>query len=147
MLKKILALSLSVLTILGAFTACGAEAPEETTTPAPTEPAEEAKVLKVLTLGHSLAVDTGHMLNLVAATEGIGDYDEILIGTLYYSGCRLSQHVNFLQANSPEYRLYLSSTKTPGTPPETMESVTMQDAIRFEYWDIIVMQCAGAETM
>ena len=88
MLKKILAFSMSTLMILGIFTACGADKSTETapTTiaepPAPTEPAEEAKVLKVLTLGHSLAVDTGHMLNLVAATEGIGEYEEILIGTL-----------------------------------------------------------------
>lgn len=145
MLKKILALSLSALTILGGFTACGTDTPKETEPAAPTEPAQEAKVLKVLTLGHSLAVDSCHMLNLVAATEGIGDYEEIVIGTLYYSGCRLSQHVKFLQGNEPVYRLYVSSTKTPDRPPETMENVTMQDAIRFEYWDIIVMQGSSGE--
>lgn len=145
MLKKILALSLSVLTILGVFTACSADAPKETESTVATEPAQEAKVLKVLTLGHSLSVDTGHMLNLIAATEGIGDYEEIIIGTLYYSGCKLSQHVKFLQTNSPEYMLYLSSTKTPNKPPQTMDDFTMSDAIRFEYWDIFVMHGGSGE--
>lgn len=145
MLRKILSLSLSALITLGSFTACGTATPKETELPAPTEPAQEAKVLKVLTLGHSLAVDSCHMLNLIAATEGIGEYEEIVIGTLYYSGCKLSQHVNFLRADSPVYRLYISSTKDSNLPPQTMDDVTMSSAIRFEYWDIIVMQGGTGE--
>ena len=145
-MKKILSLILCALLVLGMFTACGNDggAPE-TTQPAPTEPAEEAKILKVLTLGHSLAVDSCHMINMIAALEGTGEYEEIVIGTLYYSGCKLSQHVQFLQADSPEYNLYLSSTKTPDRAPEIMNSVTMQSALRFDYWDIIVMQAGGSE--
>ena len=139
MLKKFFALSLAVLMLLGCFTACGNAEPAETTEPKVTEPAEEAKVLKVLTLGHSLAVDTGHMLNMIAATQGFDGYEEVFIGTLYHSGCRLSQHVDFIRANSADYNLYLSSTATPGEPPEIMNGVTMQQALAFEYWDIIVM--------
>ena len=146
MLKKILALLLSVFMILGVFAACGtAEAPVETTQATPTEPEAEAKVLKVLTLGHSLAVDSCHMINLIAATEGIGQYEEVVIGTLYYSGCKLSQHVQFLTADSPEYRLYVSSTKTPDQPPKAMDAVTMYNAIKWDYWDIIVMQGGSGE--
>jgi hypothetical protein len=145
-MKKILSLVLCALLVLGMFTACGNSGTPETTTQAgPTEPAEEAKVLKVLTLGHSLAVDSCHMINMIAALEGIGEYEEIVIGTLYYSGCRLSQHVSFLQADSPEYNLYLSSTKTPDQPPKIMDAVTMMNALKFDYWDIIVMQAGGDE--
>ena len=151
-MKRLFVIFLSFMLLMGCLTACGGEAAQSTgaptttadtaptTEPAPTEPEEEAKILKVLTLGHSLAVDTNHMLNLVAATEGLGEYEEIVIGTLYYSGCRLSQHVKFLTENSPEYHLYLSSTNTPDEPPKTMENVTMFDALKLDYWDIIVMQ-------
>ena len=139
--KKFLCLTLSVLMILGVFTACGEAAePVETTKPAPTEPAEEAKVLKFLTLGHSLAVDCGNMMNLIFATEGIGEYEEVKIATLYYSGCPIYKHVNFLTSNSPEYNLYVSSTATPDKPPVIMNEVTMLDSLKYDYWDIIIMQ-------
>ena len=99
--------------------------------------------MKVLTLGHSLAVDSGHMLNLVADAEG---YDQPMeIATLYYSGCQLWRHVQYLQANSPEYRLYMSSSKTPDQPPATTDGVTMETALRMDYWDIIVMQAGVFE--
>lgn len=154
--RKLLCLSLSALLAFGCLSACGGDSePAETTAPhathstsaptepatepATTEPAEEAKVLKVLTLGHSLAVDSNHMINLVAATEGIGDYEELVIGTLYYSGCRLSQHVAFIQSGEAAYNLYLSSTQTGNKPPEVLDDITMEQALRFDYWDIIVM--------
>lgn len=138
-MKKILALILAMLMVLGTFSACGGGTGETqpSTEPKQTEPAEEAKVLKVLTLGHSLAVDSGHMLALIAATEG---YESMKIGTLYYSGCPLYQHVEFMRANSPEYQLYISSTDQPNSTPTVMSNVTMQDALKFEYWDIIIMQ-------
>ena len=94
--------------------------------------------LKILTLGHSLALDAGRMINLVAATEG---YDqEFIIGTLYYSGCPLYKHVNYLRNDSPEYSLHISSTLTPDVPPNKMPNYTMKMAIEYDDWDIIVMQ-------
>ncbi len=142
-MKKLLCLLLACVMSLSLFSACGAEkAPA--TEPAPTEPEEEAKVLKVLTLGSSSSVDSNHMINLVATAEGAEQ--EILIGTLYYSGCKLPEHVKFLQQNAPEYRLYLSSTATPDQPPQIMDDVTMEMALRFDYWDIIVMQASSFET-
>jgi len=153
---RFLSLCLSVLMVLGLFAACGGETPETTgatqpeettapTEPAPTESPEEAKVLKILTLGHSLAVDSCHMLNLVLATEGIGQYEEVVVGTLYYSGCRLGQHVEFMLNNSPEYRLYISSSKDPSKPPVSTDGVTAKDAIMHDNWDIIVMQGGAFE--
>ena len=102
--------------------------------------------MKILTLGSSSSVDSNHMINLVAATEGIGDYEEIVIATLYYSGCSLTQHVKFLTEDANKYTLYLSSTATANQPPHTMPNVTMRDALRYDYWDIIVLQASNGET-
>ena len=145
--KKMLALFVCLVMTLGVFSACGNAEPAPTTEATPTEPAAEAKVLKILTLGSSSSVDSNHMINLVAAAEGIGEYEELVIGTLYYSGCKLSEHVQFLTQNSPVYRLYISSTKTPDQPPKTMDDVTMEMALRFDYWDVIFLQASGTEAM
>lgn len=147
--KRLFALALCSLLVLSILVACG-EAPAPTepieTKPAPTEPAKEAKVMKILTLGSSSSVDSNHMINLVAATEGIGDYEEIVIGTLYYSGCSLSQHVKFLTEDASKYTLYLSSTATAGQPPATTPNMSMKNALRYDYWDIIVLQGSNGQT-
>ena len=125
MLKKTIALTLATLLILGLFGGCGkAEpAPTETTEPKETQSAEEAKVLKILTLGSSSSVDACHMQNLVAAKEGVEQ--ELVVGTLYYSGCTLTQHVDFLTNNKNVYVMYLSRSSTPNYPPETTPEYTM----------------------
>ena len=94
--------------------------------------------LKILTLGHSLAVDSGHMINLVAAAEGYSQ--EMIIGTLYHSGCPLYRHVDNLEGDRIDYQFYLSSSKTPDQPPVILDDFTMKDAITYDDWDIIVMQ-------
>lgn len=104
-----------------------------------------ASVLKFLTLGSSSTVDSCHLLNLVLGTEGTGKYDEIVVGTLYYSGCKLSQHVKFMTENDPKYYLYLSSSKTPDAPPTIQKGVTMEFALTYDNWDLIFMQANGGE--
>ena len=139
-LKKFISIGLALLLVSGSLQACGNTEPQPTqptTEPVVTQPAGEEKILKVLTLGHSLTVDCGHMLALIAAAEG---YEHLKVGTLYYSGCPLPRHVQFLTDNSPEYNLYISSAKTPNMIPEITNDVTMEYALRLDYWDIIIMQ-------
>lgn len=136
-LKKLLALLLAVVMLLPTLVGCQAGSAGETTEPEVTQSPEEAKVLKILTLGHSLTVDSCHMLALVAAKEG---YEHMMVGTLYESGCKLAEHVQFLTNNEPAYNLYISSTETPDKIPTITEGVTMHDALNFDYWDIIIMQ-------
>ena len=139
-MKKLIAMLLALAMVLS-LAACG-ETPNapETTTEAATEPTTmdwiKKDSLKILTLGHSLAVDCGHMLALIAATEG---YEHMKVATLYYSGCPLYKHVEFLTKDEPAYNLYLSSTDKPNIAPETTDGVTMKYALNYEYWDIIVM--------
>ena len=134
--KRILALMLSVLMILGCFTACGGGEAQQTE-PVATEDPEEAKALKVLTIGHSLSNDANWLLSLVADAEG---YENLTVGFLYYSGCSLSKHVQFMNSNSTEYKLWLSSTETANEAPQEIDNVTMQTAVEYDYWDIIIMQ-------
>lgn len=136
-IKRFFALILTVAMLLPTLAGCQTGGAGETTAPEVTEPKGEAEVLKVLTIGHSLAVDSGHMLALIANAEG---YEHMTVATLYYSGCPLYKHVKYLTENAPEYNLYLSSTETPNKIPEIMQGVTMEQALRQEYWDIIVMQ-------
>lgn len=141
--KKVLTLCLAMLMVLGCFAACGStQESNETTEPLATQNPEEAKTLKVLTLGHSLAVDAGHMLAMIADMEG---YEELVVGTLYYSGCPLNKHVQFLTENSRSYELYLSSTETANVKPKIIKEMTMADALKFDYWDIIIMQAGVFE--
>ena len=141
--KRFFCLILALAMLLPVLSGCkkeeksGESKPAETKPVVKEEPPEEAAVLKILTLGHSLTVDACHMLNLVADAEG---YKDLLIGTLYYSGCPLNKHVKYLTDDEAAYNLYLSSTKTPKVAPDTTDGVTMKYALNYEYWDIIIMQ-------
>ena len=147
MLKKLIAMTLVTLLTIGMFSGCGQTAAPETepTEPKETQSAEEAKVLKILTLGSSSSVDACHMLNLVAAAEGVEQ--ELVVGTLYYSGCTLTQHVDFLTHNKNVYVMYLSRSSNPNFPPETTPDYTMEMALRQDCWDIVILQGAGFETL
>lgn len=146
-MKKILALLLAALLVFG-MCACGGETAQPSGEPS-TEATEPEKpglpknpeTLKVLTLGHSLAVDANHMLALVAAAEG---YAGLTVGTLYYSGCPLYKHVDYLTNNTPEYDLYLSNSANPA-PPQVMMDITMYDALRYDKWDVIIIQAGVFE--
>ena len=107
----------------------------------------QVKNLKVLTIGNSLSVDAGHMLGYIAKIEGM---ENIRFSTLYYGGCTLRQHANFLTANSPEYRWYdtevtdlQNATDAQTVPKVSMkkaDQVTMYQGIVADDWDIIIMQ-------
>lgn len=105
------------------------------------EQAIEDKTLKILTLGHSLALDSGHLLALIADAQGLPEgVDELVVGTLYYSGCELWRHVQYLTNNSPEYDLYISSTKTAQSIPVSTKKITMNYALTYDNWDLVIMQ-------
>ena len=138
LLKRSIAIVLSVLTGLN-LVACSNSSANVSTPETSTEtlPKETKTSLKVLTIGHSLAVDSCYMLSLIAAAEG---YTELTVGTLYYSGCSLSRHVQYMSTDAREYSLYLSNSADVSVVRETMEDVTMKEAVRYTDWDVIVLQ-------
>ena len=136
-LKRIIALVLTVLMALGALAGCD-KAPSVETSVATTAADEESKqYFKVLTLGHSLTVDCNHMLALVAAAEG---YAGLEVGTLYASGCPMKTHVYNLQNDIKGYSLYYSTSDNVAATPKITNDVSMKDALIFRDWDLIVMQ-------
>ena len=136
-MKKILSFVLVLIFILG-LCACGTPAKENKPQESQTQQTPgEVKSLKILTLGHSLALDSGHMLAMIAEKEGELD---LTVGTLYFSGCPLNKHVEFMNSDSTAYKLYISSTKTAGQIPQVMQDMTMRRAVAYDRWDIIIMQ-------
>ena len=100
--------------------------------------AYKTRSFKVLTLGHSLAVDAGQMLAKVAKEEGTTD---ITVATLYYSGCTLQQHYKFMTENTPYRFFYVNTLEAADTAPVYYENTyTMYDALTYTDWDIIIMQ-------
>ncbi len=139
-LKRSLAIMLAITTGLNLLTACSGQSDGTATDPGKsmeTTPEETKTSLKVLTIGHSLAVDSGYMLSLIAAAEG---YTELTVGTLYYSGCTLKRHVEFMSNDAREYKLYLSNSADVSVVRQTMDDVTMGEAVRYLDWDVIVLQ-------
>lgn len=139
-MKRCFALVLAVITAVSLLGACGNQPDGTTTQPGESEettPLEEKTTLKVLTIGHSLAVDSGYMLSLIAAAEG---YTGMTVGTLYYSGCSLNRHVQYMTTDAREYRLYVSKSSDVSTVRDTTEGITMGEAVRFMDWDVIVLQ-------
>lgn len=135
-MKRVFCLLLCVFLLLS-LAACGSSGAEDTQAtqpPAPTESPEEAKVLKILTIGNSHSYDATQLLYEVFKAQA--PEQEVVIGTLYYSGCSIAQHVSFASSNQPVYELSVNSTGTW----ERTNDVTMQTGIRAQAWDIVVIQ-------
>lgn len=175
-MKRFLALTLTVILFIALLSGCSQKSDEPTaaqkpaTTPQPvqtTVPTEEVAptvpddgILKVLMIGHSLGNDTMWMLPEVFKNE---DPDaKVILGFLYYSGCYLSQHVEFANNQSAVYGYaeYNSETDTiwqvaqmdgsfqqfkygnslSGASSNSGISQTSKFAITHQDWDIIITQ-------
>jgi len=157
-MKKILALVMVLVLCLSMFAACGnnTKEPEKETQ----EPTPDDGVLRVLLLGHSLGNDSIWLLPTLAKNEG---YKDMVFGMLYYSGCRLRQHVTFLTKEDPvyEYRQWDINKDGSwmmmdpqgafypggiGADTSRFENhVTMKAAIEQQDWDVVVLQAGVME--
>ena len=105
MLKRIIAMALALLPAFGTLSACsntGAPAGTDTQ-PTETKPLvqKDDGVLRVLLIGHSLGNDAMWMLPDVFAKEAPDT--KVVLGFLYYSGCKLSAHVKYAQEEAAVY--------------------------------------------
>lgn len=101
---------------------------------------EEKGTLKVLSLGHSHGLDGTGLLYEVLDAEL---EEDIVVGALYYSGCRMRQHADFLPANQPVYDYYKKDkTNVDGKWTITKETTCLH-ALQDEQWDVIVIQDAN----
>lgn len=101
-------------------------------------------VLKVLVLGNSHGLDSTHFLGEVFKVECPGK--KVILGALYYDGCRMWQHADFLP-NEKDVYWYLKNATFDGASGTvegekwvTTKKVTALSGIADEQWDIVVMQ-------
>ncbi len=133
-MKKILALVLAMVMVMGLFAGCqtGGE-PETTAATAPTQTPEEEAVLRVLSLGNSHTNDCTQLLYYVFSKEM--PEQKVLIANMYYSGCSLAQHVEFETGDKPVYVYYKNDSGVWKETPNT----TMKYALGEQMWDVIVL--------
>lgn len=166
-MKRLLAMLLALTLAIGIFAGCGNK---ET---APTQPAKQEQkpneetqkpveddgIMKILLIGHSLGNDSSFMFPAIAKSEG---EENLVVGVLYHSGCRLVQHVDYLKANAAQYAYYEYDISTdeywrradssgnfheyvPGTGNDIYIedgtiAQTMQFGIQRHDWDLVIMQ-------
>ena len=98
--------------------------------------AEKRGSIRYLAIGHSLNVNVTHYLYDFLREAG---YDKVEVAVLYYSGCRLDQHYDFMVHDTAAYRLYFNGK---GTWSIT-EGYTMDMALRLTDWDYISFNAAN----
>ena len=98
---------------------------------------EEEGTLKILVLGNSHGLDATNLLYEVFHEEA--PEQKVVIAALYYSGCNMDQHNNYLTNNLKEYTYH----KNDGSQPDrawVVKDATCLDALQDEQWDVIAMQ-------
>ena len=103
-MKKYLAFLLALVLCFG-LCACGGNTAAEDTTP--TEPeapqVEDDGIMKILLIGHSLGNDSSFMFPDIWRNEG---KDNLIMGVLYHSGCRVLQHMDYAKQDAAQYAYY-----------------------------------------
>lgn len=96
-MKKFIALFL-VLAICGSLlAACGGEEKK------PEKAVKDDGILKILMIGHSLGNDSTFLLPEVFKNENAGP---LVVGVIYHSGCRLAQHLDYIDQKAAQYAYY-----------------------------------------
>ena len=95
--------------------------------------AENHDSVKILSIGNSFSIDSMEYLWQMLREAG---YKSVTLGILYYGGCTLAQHVNFLTNDTTDYTYYKNTSGSWVRRNSTRASVVMAD----ENWDIITIQ-------
>ena len=164
-MKRLVCFLLATILCAGIWGGCQTGNAPETTLGTTTEPTvQDDGVTRILMIGHSLGIDSTFLLPQVAINEGV---DNLVVGVLYHSGCRLSQHVSFLQKNERQSAYFeFDTTKdtqwsradcngnfTPYKPGMSTDKLiedgsigqTMEFAIVRQDWDIVMLQAGVFE--
>ncbi|MBE5764936.1 MAG: DUF4886 domain-containing protein [Clostridiales bacterium] len=96
--------------------------------------APENKTVKVLMVGNSYAQDTMTYAHEIAKADGIN----MVCGVLYYGGCTIKQHVEFIKGNEAVYT-YIKNGGTDRT------QATFFDVLYDEDWDYVTIQTGKGE--
>ena len=137
-MKRCFVCMLCILMLLSMI-GCGNTASSDSTTQEPkaTQSPEEERVLKIFTIGNSHSYDATQLLYEVFKAQD--PEQEVVIGTMYYSGCSIAKHVKFAMNDDPVYEYSVNSNGTW----ERTKDVTLKMGIQAQGWDIVVIQEAG----
>lgn len=105
--------------------------PEESTSA--DVPVTVPESIKILAIGNSFSTDCMEYLWKLLKDAGI---ENVVLGNLYYGGCSMAQHLNFVKTDSASYTYY-KNTKGAWT---STANYTMAKAVANEEWDIITVQ-------
>ena len=142
-MKRILCVMLSLALLFGLLGCSAApEAttePTETTQPEPTESAQEANVLKIMILGSSRSVNTFQLL--YEAFKDQMPEQELVLGIMYYSGCSMTMHTDFIKNNECVYDYYRNTNGTW----EIQNGVHMAVGLQDQAWDVVLLQAGTGD--
>jgi len=100
---------------------------------------EDDGVLKIIILGSSRSVNTFQLL-YEAFKDQMPD-QEFVMGVMYYSGCSMTMHENFIKTNQPVYSFYHNDNGrwviTPGK--------YMHEGLLAENWDAVLLQAGSGD--
>ena len=94
----------------------------------------EDDVLRIFIIGNSYGYDSTQLLWKVYQTQNPDQ--KVQIGAMYYSGCSVEQHLNFIRQESEVYDY--KRTDDNGTWV-TSENVTMDTGLLDQQWDIVIL--------
>ena len=97
----------------------------------------EEGTLKVLVLGNSHGLDATNLLYEVFHNEA--PEQKVVIAALYYSGCNMEQHKDYLTNNKKVYTYHKNDGSQPNRTWVVKDS-TCLEALQDEQWDVILMQ-------
>lgn len=139
-MKRVFAFILSLIMILSLLPACEKTRETPATKPVPTESPEEAEVLKIMILGSSRSINTFQFL--WNAFHDQMPEQKVVLGVMYYSGCSISEHVEFVKNNEAAYRYYYNDSGRW----VTTDNVTMDVGLADQAWDVIFLQAGDGDT-
>ena len=169
-MKRLLSMLLVLVLSVGILGGCQEKA--ASTQPAVQEnpednlpPVEDDGVMKILLICHSLGVDSVFMFPDICKSEGV---ENMVVGFLYHSGCRVVQHVDYAKANARQYAYYeYDMSKDDGwqradcngnfsyCPAGAANDIYIEDgsiAQTLEFgisrhdWDMVILQGGATET-
>ena len=98
---------------------------------------DTSKSIKVLSIGHSFSRDV-MVTYLYDMLEDAG-YEDITIGYLYYPGCSLSRHWEYISQNKNGHEQYGKNTDGKWV---TKTNPYPMDVLRDEDWDFVTLQAS-----
>ncbi|MBR7122177.1 MAG: DUF4886 domain-containing protein [Oscillospiraceae bacterium] len=107
-MKKLLSIIMSLMMVSAMLSGCQKQ--PDTTNQTPTQSPEEQAVLKILTIGNSHSIDATWMLGSVFEAEAPDQ--KLVLGTLYVSGCNISQHADFVRNDKAAYEYFKNTNGT-----------------------------------